>query len=401
MKTVIDTAELGSIAQITKLAGYEFTKHIDYIEDGEIIAIRALNIKNGQLELTDIKRISKGVSDSLVRSKLFKNDIILSYTGSKYGDVTIIPENDKYHLAPNVAKVTVNEEENPYFYYLLMTSIEFQWYLKNYGVGTGQPTIPMKNIRRIPVAHPSQDVQNKIVDIIKPINEKIVQNQEINHHLAEILQVNLVQQLNEIPEKHRIGDLELTVSDHVANGSFKSLKENVELVEKPDYALFLRNVDLKNKLNGDRRYVTESSYKFLKKSRLYGHEVIISNVADVGSVHRVPKMNIPMVAGNNVVFLQADNGSLTDYLYVYFNSRLGQHNIESITSGSAQQKFNKTDFRNLEIPILNDEIIHNQITPLLRYMDNINGEISRLIELRDSLLPKLMSGEISVSQAAK
>ena len=398
---MIDTAELGSIAQITKLAGYEFTKHIDYIEDGEIIAIRALNIKNGQLELTDIKRISKGVSDSLVRSKLFKNDIILSYTGSKYGDVTIIPENDKYHLAPNVAKVTVNEEENPYFYYLLMTSIEFQWYLKNYGVGTGQPTIPMKNIRRIPVAHPSQDVQNKIVDIIKPINEKIVQNQEINHHLAEILQVNLVQQLNEIPEKHRIGDLELTVSDHVANGSFKSLKENVVLVETPDYALFLRNVDLKNKLNGDRRYVTESSYKFLKKSRLYGHEVIISNVADAGSVHRVPKMNIPMVAGNNVVFLQADNGSLTDYLYVYFNSRLGQHNIESITSGSAQQKFNKTDFRNLEIPILNDEIIHNQITPLLRYMDNINGEISRLIELRDSLLPKLMSGEISVSQAAK
>lgn len=394
---MIDTAELGSIAQITKLAGYEFTKHIDYIEDGEIIAIRALNIKNGQLELTDIKRISKGVSDSLVRSKLFKNDIILSYTGSKYGDVTIIPENDKYHLAPNVAKVTVNEEENPYFYYLLMTSIEFQWYLKNYGVGTGQPTIPMKNIRRIPVAHPSLDVQNKIVDIIKPINEKIVQNQEINHHLAEILQVNLTQQLNEFHEKYRIGDLDLTVSDHVANGSFKSLKENVELVEKPDYALFLRNVDLKNKLNGDRRYVTESSYKFLKKSRLYGHEVIISNVADVGSVHRVPKMNMPMVAGNNVVFLQADNGLLTDYLYVYFNSRLGQHDIESITSGSAQQKFNKTDFRNLKIPILNDEIIHTQITPLLRYMDNINGEISRLIELRDSLLPKLMSGEISVT----
>ncbi len=219
----------------------------------------------------------------------------------------------------------------------------------------------------------------------------------INHHLAEILQVNLTQQLNEFHEKYRIGDLDLTVSDHVANGSFKSLKENVELVEKPDYALFLRNVDLKNKLNGDRRYVTESSYKFLKKSRLYGHEVIISNVADVGSVHRVPKMNMPMVAGNNVVFLQADNGLLTDYLYVYFNSRLGQHDIESITSGSAQQKFNKTDFRNLKIPILNDEIIHTQITPLLRYMDNINGEISRLIELRDSLLPKLMSGEISVT----
>ena len=189
----------------------------------------------------------------------------------------------------------------------------------------------------------------------------------------------------------------MTVSDHVANGSFKSLKDNVELVEKPDFALFLRNVDLKNSLNGDRKYVTESSYNFLKKSRLYGHEVIISNVADVGSVHRVPKMNVPMVAGNNVIFLQTTNGPLTDYLYVYFKSRFGQHDIASITSGSAQQKFNKTDFRNLEIPILLDDIIQNEITPLLRYMDNTTSEIDRLMELRDTLLPKLMSGEIPVT----
>lgn len=220
----------------------------------------------------------------------------------------------------------------------------------------------------------------------------------LNHHLTELLQVNLARQLESVTEKSRIGNLTLTVSDHVANGSFKSLKENVELVENPDFALFLRNVDLKNNLNGGRRYVTKSSYDFLKKSRLYGHEVIISNVADVGSVHRVPKMNMPMVAGNNVVFLQAENGLLTDYLYVYFNSRFGQHDIASITSGSAQQKFNKTDFRNLEVPILPDEIIKNEITPLLRFMDNNNGEISRLMDLRDALLPKLMSGETSIAR---
>lgn len=203
-------------------------------------------------------------------------------------------------------------------------------------------------------------------------------------------------QLSNITVKSKIGNLDLTVSDHVANGSFKSLKDNVELVEEPDYALFLRNVDLKNHLNGDRRYVTESSYKFLKKSRLFGHEVIISNVADVGSVHRVPKMDIPMVAGNNEIFLQARNSLLTDYLYVYFNSNLGQHNISSITSGSAQQKFNKTDFRNLEIPVLSDEVISKEITPLLRYMDNIKKETSYLMKLRDTLLPKLMSGEIEI-----
>ena len=236
--------------------------------------------------------------------------------------------------------------------------------------------------------------QQKIAEILKVLDDKIENNRKINHHLATLLQVNLNRHLETAAVKSRIGELDLKVSDHVANGSFKSLKE---IVEKPDFALFLRNVDLKNNLNGDRRYVTESSYNFLKKSHLYGHEVIISNVADVGSVHRVPKMNVPMVAGNNVVFLQATNGLLTDYLYVYLKSKFGQHDITSITSGSAQQKFNKTDFRNLEVPILSDEIIKNEITPLLCYMDNNNGETVRLKELRDTLLPKLMTGEISVT----
>jgi len=152
---------------------------------------------------------------------------------------------------------------------------------------------------------------------------------------------------------------------------------------------------LKKDLNSERRYVTEDSYNFLKKSRLFGHEVIISNVADVGSVHRVPKMNMPMVAGNNVIFLQClNNPYLTDYLYVYFNSRLGQHQIASITSGSAQQKFNKTDFRNLVIPILSNDTIKNELTPLLVVIDRNKREINTLTRLRDSLLPKLLSSEI-------
>lgn len=71
--------KLGDISEITKLAGYEFTKYIKYIPDGEIIAVRALNLKNGALVLDDIQRISKEVSETLPRSQLHKNDIVLSY----------------------------------------------------------------------------------------------------------------------------------------------------------------------------------------------------------------------------------------------------------------------------------------------------------------------------------
>ena len=66
--------KIGDIAEVTKLAGFEFTKYIEYVEDGEIIALRALNLRNGELDLTDVKRIRRDVSDTLKRSKLFKND---------------------------------------------------------------------------------------------------------------------------------------------------------------------------------------------------------------------------------------------------------------------------------------------------------------------------------------
>lgn len=90
--------KLGDISEITKLAGYEFTKYIKYIPDGEIIAVRALNLKNGALVLDDIQRISKEVSETLPRSQLHKNDIVLSYTGT-LGECAQIREDGKYHLA--------------------------------------------------------------------------------------------------------------------------------------------------------------------------------------------------------------------------------------------------------------------------------------------------------------
>ncbi|WP_245299360.1 restriction endonuclease subunit S [Weissella confusa] len=187
-----------------------------------------------------------------------------------------------------------------------------------------------------------------------------------------------------------IKSMNLTVSDHVANGSFKALKDNVKIVENSGYALFLRNTDLKADLNGDRRFVTENSYEFLKKSRLFGGEVIISNVGDVGSVYHVPYLDVPMVAGNNVVFLQSEESWLTDYLYFYFKSRIGQHDIDSITSGSAQQKFNKTDFRALEIQVIPE----HDVTILTKLIDNLNSntrEIRTLMDTRDALLKKLLN----------
>ena len=138
---------LGEIAEVTKLAGFEFTKYIKYDDDGEIIALRALNLRNGELDLSDIKRISRKVSEGLTRSKIYKDDILLAYTGNGYGDCAIIEENDKYHLAPNICKIVPNQDVVfPYYLYCYIRSKAFYNQMSNNMTGSGQPTIPMKTI---------------------------------------------------------------------------------------------------------------------------------------------------------------------------------------------------------------------------------------------------------------
>ena len=177
--------KIGDIAEVTKLAGFEFTKYIEYVEDGEIIALRALNLRNGELDLTDVKRIRRDVSDTLKRSKLFKNDILLTYTGNGYGDCAYIEENDKYHLAPNICKLSPDETKvDPYYLYAVIRDKYFRELMKNYIGGSSQPTIPMKTIRILEIPLPDLSVQKKIGGVIRVLDEKCRNNRKINENLA-------------------------------------------------------------------------------------------------------------------------------------------------------------------------------------------------------------------------
>ena len=196
----------------------------------------------------------------------------------------------------------------------------------------------------------------------------------------------------------KVSDIEMLVTDYVANGSFASLKANVTLYQEENYAYFIRNTDLKS--GTFNVFVDEHSYFFLSKSTLYGNEIIISNVGDVGSVFLCPVLNKPMTLGNNIIMLRPDNPVYNYYLYIWFKWGQGQGNIQGIKGGSAQPKFNKTDFKNLPLLLPNSDIIssfHDTVKPLFEMISKNNIENQRLAALRDTLLPKLMNGEIDVS----
>lgn len=175
---------LDEIADVTKLAGFEFTKYMKYIEDGEIIAIRALNLKGGRLVLDDVKRIAKDVSEELPRSQLHKFDIVLSYTGT-IGETAQIMDDGKYHLAPNVAKVVPKcDVVDPRYLFQYIRSREFKQQMINYAHGSTQPTIPMAAIRELTVPVYDIETEKRIASILSSIDEKIEKNTEINENLT-------------------------------------------------------------------------------------------------------------------------------------------------------------------------------------------------------------------------
>jgi type I restriction enzyme, S subunit len=149
----------------------------------------------------------------------------------------------------------------------------------------------------------------------------------------------------------KIGDFCL-VTDYVANGSFASLRENVQYLSEPGYAVLVRLRDHNSNWNGDYVFVSERAYRFLSKSSLKPGDIVVSNVGDPGQVFIVPDVGMPMTLGPNSILLRPDESVATPgYIYSYLRSPAGQAQIQSIVTETAQRKFNKTGFRELQVPL--------------------------------------------------
>lgn len=165
--TSCEWIELGAVATVTKLAGFEFTKYVTYSDDGEIIALRGLNVKNGHLVLDDVKYIDNSNLSMLNRSKLTIGDMLFTYVGT-VGQVALIDEDDKYYLAPNVALVRITDERFlPKFmmHYFLTEKFKFEQISKLLQASSMQ-NIPMEKIRKFKLPVFSLDEQKKIIDIL-------------------------------------------------------------------------------------------------------------------------------------------------------------------------------------------------------------------------------------------
>lgn len=159
--------ELGKVAKVTKLAGFEFTNYVQYSDTGEVIALRGLNVKDGRLILDDVKYIDNSNLSKLDRSKLIVGDMLFTYVGT-VGQVALIDENDKYYLAPNVAMIRIEDERllPKYLMYYFQSSYFKEKQINRLLQSSSMKNIPMEKIRKFIVPIPSIQTQESIISVL-------------------------------------------------------------------------------------------------------------------------------------------------------------------------------------------------------------------------------------------
>lgn len=152
---------------ITKLAGFEYTEHVNLLNFGEVPVIRAQNVKPFELNIDNLKYIDLKTSELLERCALTKAALLVTFIGAGIGDVALFDFQERWHLAPNVAKMEpfsgcenkVNLKYIAYFLNSLVGRNEIFKHLKS----TAQPSISMGTIRDIDYPIPPLSEQHCIV----------------------------------------------------------------------------------------------------------------------------------------------------------------------------------------------------------------------------------------------
>ena len=178
-----------------------------------------------------------------------------------------------------------------------------------------------------------------------------------------------------------MNDICETVTDYVANGSFATLRENVKYLNTPDFARLIRLVDYHNSYRKETAvYISKESYEFLSKSKLFGGEIIISNVGNIGESFLCPNLQIPMSLAPNCIMIKTNQ--LDKYIYYYLNSDTGKAKLMSLVSGSAIQKFNKTDFKKMKICIHEPSEQQHIVNILGTIDDKIENNLQIMIKIK-------------------
>ncbi|MCR9820238.1 restriction endonuclease subunit S [Vibrio parahaemolyticus] len=146
----------------------------------------------------------------------------------------------------------------------------------------------------------------------------------------------------------RLGSILKMISDYHANGGYKILKENVELLDTVDYAIMLRTTNFSSKNYLEYKYITEKAYHFLEKSKLFPGDIIMNKIGDPGATFYVDDRGQPMSLAMNLFLLRTQ---IVDSELVYLYLSASYEYIRSFANGTSTKTITKEAVANLMFPL--------------------------------------------------
>ena len=380
--------KLGEVATVK--GGKRLPKGINLItkpNSHPYIRVRDLNGKR-ILELDDsFEFVDDETQKAISRYIVTNGDIVLSIVGT-IGLVSIVGDSlNEANLTENCVKLTsFSGIDRDYLYYYLRSSYGQQEIARG-TVGAVQAKLPIKNIQDITIPLPDEVAQGKIAAILSSLDTKIEINQRINDNLQQQAAALFSSLYDRTNTEVRFTDL-----IQILGGGTPKTGENTYW--NGNIAFFTpKDVGTPYTLITEKT-ITEEGLSHCN-SRLYPVNTVF--VTARGTVGKVGMSGVPMAMNQSCYALV---GKETHQLLVYFYTLKVVDRLKHKASGAVFDAITTKDFESEQIMKLSDDDARAFLCiaePMFQKVLNNCIENLRLSTLRDSLLPKLMSGEIDVS----
>ena len=363
-----------------------------------IRALSAKNIKTREIVQPDtIRYVDSNMYQSWMKEEIQRGDILIT-SEAPFGEVFYWNSAEKIILSQRLFAIRCKKEYYAPFVFQYMTSERFQHELSGRATGTTVTGLRQPELLKCLVSLP-EDYQEQctIADTLSAIDARIDLNKKINHNLEQqAFSIYRHLFVNNADATWRAG----TIADlgNVIGGSTPA-KANSEYYTVNGIA-WITPKDLstnKNKfITRGQVDITELGMKNSSVKIMPRGTVLFSSRAPIGYI-AIAKGDVTTNQGFKSVVPNDNIGTA----YVYFFLRDNLVTIESMASGSTFKEVSGSTMKNIRAIIPDDEVLarfSDLCNPILAQQELLEIENDNLTKMRDTLLPKLMSGEIDLSE---
>ena len=353
--------------------------------------IDGANLKGYKVTDNLTKFVTEEKARSLSRSIAHRGDVVVTISGT-LGQIAYIPEDsmfEEYLCSQRQFRVSFDKSKVyvPYLVFYFHT-FEGQNKILSFASQTGVPALsqPLKNFKKIRLCLPEYPTQKKIASIIEAFNDKIECNQKINDNLAVLLQTVY---------QERFGDVDKAVEQGVLSDICSYSKDRVAVSEL-DVSTYFSTENMLPRKAGSTEATSLPTTP--QTTACHKGDTLISNIRPY--FKKIVYCEDECGCSTDVLCFMPNQPQYSAYL---FSTLYADKFFAFMVAGAKGTKMPRGDKQQImTYPIvLPSEVAlveFNTIAlPLIKQIYSNRAENKRLSLLRDTLLPKLMSGELDVS----